>query len=73
MLVISRSCGKAPLLYFMSKRDRPSAWIVAAIFRATVSGAPTQIAPSGPASRSNCARVTGGQPRSAPIFVIIAA
>ena len=46
---------------------------VAAIFVATVSGEPTHSAPSGPASRSNCARVTGGHPRSAPMRVISAA
>ena len=34
---------------------------------ATVSGEPTYSAPSGPASCSNAARVTGGQPRSAPM------
>jgi hypothetical protein len=34
MLVMSFSCGNV-LLYFMSKRESPSAWIVSTIFLAT--------------------------------------
>jgi hypothetical protein len=41
MLRISLSWGSVPELYFMSKRAMPSAFAVAAIRRATVSGAPT--------------------------------
>src|SRR4051812_19360394 len=41
MLVISALCGVGPLAYFRSKRVRPSAVIVVAIFFATVSGEPT--------------------------------
>ena len=61
-----------PWLYFMLKRDRLSAVAVCTIFAATVSGDPTQSAPSGPASRSKLARVGGGHPRSAPMRAIIA-
>jgi hypothetical protein len=50
------SCGKVPLLYLRSKRERPSALTVAAIFAATVSGEPTYSPPSGPAACSNCPR-----------------
>ena len=39
------SCASVPALYFKSKRARPSALAVAAILRATVSGAPTYNAP----------------------------
>src|SRR5690606_18078539 len=45
MLVIILSCDRVPLLYFRSKRVRPSAFIVFAILTATVSGAPTNSAP----------------------------
>ena len=38
MLRMSFSCERCPALYFMSKREMPSAVAVAAIFRATVSG-----------------------------------
>ena len=41
MLRIIFSCDSGPALYFMSKRLTPSAFTVAAIFRATVSGEPT--------------------------------
>ncbi len=41
MLRISFSCGSVPALYFRSKRAAPSVLAVAAILRATVSGAPT--------------------------------
>ena len=40
MLRMSVSCGRVPLLYFMSKRDSPSMFTVRAILRATDSGAP---------------------------------
>ena len=71
MLFINAECGNVPALYFMSKRERPSSLIVAAIFAATVPGEPTHNAPSGPASLSKFARTAGGQPRSAPMRVII--
>ena len=71
MLVMSLSCGSVPVLYFMSKRESFSCLTVFAIFAATVSGDPTQSAPSGPASRSKCARLVGDQPRSAPMRFII--
>ena len=41
MLFICKSCGRVPLLYFRSKRERPNVFTVAAIFAATVSGDPT--------------------------------
>ena len=66
MLDMSMSCGSVPLLYLILKRDRPSIRAVLAILAATVSGEPTQSAPAGPASRSNCASVAGGHPRSPP-------
>jgi hypothetical protein len=72
MLSMSAGCGSVPALYFMLKRERPSALMLRAIFAATVAGAPTHRAPEAPASCSKCSRVTGGQPRSAPILVIIA-
>ena len=41
MLFINRSCAKVPALYLRSNRFTPSAFIVATIFRETVSGDPT--------------------------------
>jgi hypothetical protein len=70
-LFISAVCGSVPALYLTLKRHSPSSRTVAAIFPATVSGLPTHSAPE-PASRSNCSRVTGGQPRSAPTRAIVA-
>src|SRR5690606_24754523 len=70
MLVIILSCDRVPLLYFRSKRVRPSAFIVFAIFTATVSGAPTNSAPEA-TSCSNWSRPAGDQPRSRPMRFIM--
>ena len=48
MLFIIAACGSVPALYFRSNRESPSARAVWTILAATVSGAPTQSAPSGP-------------------------
>ena len=61
------------MLYFMSKRDRPRPRATLTIFAATVSGEPTNSAPSGPAPASYCSRLIGGQPRSRPILACISA
>ena len=39
--LIMSACGSVPALYFISNRPAPKTRIVAAIFRATVSGDPT--------------------------------
>ena len=66
MVRIMASCGSVPALYLRSKREAPSTWTVAAIFRATVSGEPTYSDPTA-ISRSYSARLVGGQPRSEPM------
>ena len=75
---ISAECGHDPkrlLEYYLEleRKLKETGEFRFADAPSTGSGAPTQSAPSGPASRSNCARVTGGQPRSPPMRVIMIA
>ena len=63
----------APTLNCARKRALPNSSCWARSFSATTSGLPTTSAPSGLRKASSCARVIGGQPRSRPIRVIIAA
>src|SRR5205814_5685947 len=65
---ISFACGKSATLIWNVRREiPPSDSFTPRIFSATVSGSPRSSAPVGPSRASNCARVTGGQPRSFPI------
>ncbi|CAH0270010.1 hypothetical protein SRABI128_03368 [Microbacterium sp. Bi128] len=73
MLDMRRSCEIEPLANFSWKRELPSARTVAAILRATVSGEPMYIAPSGPTSCWKRIRLYSGQPRSRPMVLLSSA
>jgi hypothetical protein len=62
MLVMSWSWVRPGMPYFRSNVVAPRARTLAAIFRATVPGEPTNSAPSGPVSQSNLLVVGSATP-----------